>query len=446
MRRHPPPAPPSPPSPPPPPLPPPSPSPGLPPPPPSPAPGLPPPSPGAVVYKVTTEFLLSGSVSDYDAEEQAAIKKVLATEADVSTAAVRLTLTAGSVLIAAEIFFATQSGANFAASTLSTGVVATATSLETAINEQFAADGLGSWVSVQQLLSAPQAIIEGATSEESSSGAGVIVVIVGAGGGVGAVVLLVCLCAMRRRGKSSGAAIAPAPRPKAVSASTPVMSMASGSNAVLSLSHQASKSAGLRMTKAQELLKSWEVDACDLFLFDQLGEGGQAVVLRGMWCGIEVAVKQPKKAKELSQKNLLSSNSSSREMDSFSQALRREVRALSRVRHPNVVRLYGACFEPAPMVLMAYAPSGTLQDAVDASKFQGISEIIRVLAGIARGMEAVHAHKIIHLDLKPENVLIGPLDVPWITDFGLSTSANMTSMSQSSAGGRGMPPPATLFA
>eukprot|EP00900_Chrysochromulina_parva_P007133 jgi/Chrpa1/16420/Chrysochromulina_OHIO_Genome00023451-RA len=55
-------------------------------------------------------------------------------------------------------------------------------------------------------------------------------------------------------------------------------------------------------------------------------------------------------------------------------------------------------------------------------------------------MEAVHAHKIIHLDLKPENVLIGPLDVPWITDFGLSTSANMTSMSQSTVGGRGTLP------
>ena len=65
---------------------------------------------------------------------------------------------------------------------------------------------------------------------------------------------------------------------------------------------------------------------------------------------------------------------------------------------------------------------------------------MRLLAGVARGMEAVHAHKIIHLDLKPENVLIGPLDVPWITDFGLSTSANMTSMSTSSAGGRGTLP------
>ena len=52
----------------------------------------------------------------------------------------------------------------------------------------------------------------------------------------------------------------------------------------------------------------------------------------------------------------------------------------------------------------------------------------------------MHVHKIIHLDLKPENVLIGPGDVPWVTDFGLSTSANMTSMSQSSAGGRGTLP------
>jgi serine/threonine protein kinase len=66
--------------------------------------------------------------------------------------------------------------------------------------------------------------------------------------------------------------------------------------------------------------------------------------------------------------------------------------------------------------------------------------MVRLLAGIARGMEAVHAHKIIHLDLKPENVLIGPLDVPWIIDFGLSTSANMTSMSHSTVGGRGTLP------
>ena len=44
------------------------------------------------------------------------------------------------------------------------------------------------------------------------------------------------------------------------------------------------------------------------------------------------------------------------------------------------------------------------QDALDAHMFQVPSEMVRLLAGIARGMEAVHAHKIVHLDLKPENV------------------------------------------
>ena len=70
-------------------------------------------------------------------------------------------------------------------------------------------------------------------------------------------------------------------------------------------------------------------------------------------------------------------------------------------------------------------------------RFASINAVITLLAGVARGMEAVHAHKIIHLDLKPENVLLSADNVPWVTDFGLSTSSNLTSQSTSSAGGRG---------
>ena len=70
-------------------------------------------------------------------------------------------------------------------------------------------------------------------------------------------------------------------------------------------------------------------------------------------------------------------------------------------------------------------------------RFASNNAVVTLLAGVARGMEAVHAHKIIHLDLKPENVLLSADNVPWVTDFGLSTSSNLTSMSTSSAGGRG---------
>ena len=65
-----------------------------------------------------------------------------------------------------------------------------------------------------------------------------------------------------------------------------------------------------------------------------------------------------------------------------------------------------------------------------------LSEALPLLAGIARGMSAVHAHGIIHLDLKPENILLGKDETPWITDFGLATSENEGSFSNS-AGGRG---------
>ena len=283
----------------------------------------------------------------------------------------------------------------------------------------------------------------GASAVVTSGSTGIIIGVI-----VGVVLLLVLalliLYRRRREMRRKLLVVTPAVGPiKSSSADGTSYSHSSTSSSdmvsSLTLSEGASASAKARMTRAQELLKAWELDAREITILEkQLGEGGQGVVVRGLWHGIEVAIKQPRPPKgSRGKQNALGSSSA---LDSYNQALRREVRALSRVRHPNVIKLHGVCFGPAPMLLMSYAPSGTLQDALDNHKFQTSLEMVRLLAGIARGMEAVHAHKIIHLDLKPENVLIGPLDVPWITDFGLSTSANMTSISQSTAGGRGTLP------
>jgi hypothetical protein len=165
--------PPPPPSPPPspPPTPPPSPSPASPPlPPPSPPPSPPPtpppsPSPGAIAHQVTTRFMLDGTITDFDAAAQVSIKTVLAREADVSTSAVTLTLTAGSVIVQADIVLATAEGANFASSQLSAGVLASSETLETALNTQFKADGVDATASVQAIVDAPEVVSTGDDSQ-----------------------------------------------------------------------------------------------------------------------------------------------------------------------------------------------------------------------------------------------------------------------------------------
>ena len=123
--------------------------------------------------------MLSGTVSDYDAA-QPSMQTVLAREADTSIDAVYLTLTAGSVIVEAELYVGTAAGATFAASQLLAGIFASSAALETALNIQFEEDLVGVTASVQQILVAP----EYDAAEASLVGIGV-------GVGVGAVLLLV---------------------------------------------------------------------------------------------------------------------------------------------------------------------------------------------------------------------------------------------------------------
>ena len=123
--------------------------------------------------------MLSGTVSDYDAA-QPSMRTVLAREADTSIDAVYLTLTAGSVIVEAELYFGTADGATFAVSQLLAGIFASSAALETALNIQFEEDLVGVTASVQQILVAP----EYDAAEASLVGIGV-------GVGVGAVLLVV---------------------------------------------------------------------------------------------------------------------------------------------------------------------------------------------------------------------------------------------------------------
>ena len=130
--------------------------------------------------------MLGGTIADFDAAAQVSIKTVLAKEADVSMSAVTLMLTAGSVVVQADIVLSTAEGATFAASQLSAGVLASSEALETALNTQFEADGVEATASVQAIVDAPEVV---STGDDSQGGDTSLLFGIVAGVGVAAAVL-----------------------------------------------------------------------------------------------------------------------------------------------------------------------------------------------------------------------------------------------------------------
>jgi hypothetical protein len=106
----------------------------------------------------------------------------------------------------------------------------------------------------------------------------------------------------------------------------------------------------------------------------------------------------------------------------------REARAVSSIRHPNVVTLYDHGEADGWLYLvLEYIPGGTLKERL------GNPLPPRVAAGlvetIARVVGCFHDRGLHHLDLKPSNILLdGQKDVPWervipkVSDFGLALS------------------------
>lgn len=97
----------------------------------------------------------------------------------------------------------------------------------------------------------------------------------------------------------------------------------------------------------------------------------------------------------------------------------REKELLSRLNHPNIVRLFGAMKEQEQIcLLLEYCPNG---DFFHALKRTGkLEEKVAVFcsAELVSGMEYMHQQGIMHRDIKPENILLGPKRHMKLNDFG----------------------------
>ncbi|XP_057996534.1 proline-rich receptor-like protein kinase PERK15 [Hevea brasiliensis] len=87
-----------------------------------------------------------------------------------------------------------------------------------------------------------------------------------------------------------------------------------------------------------------------------------------------------------------------------------EIKVAGKVSHKNLVKLGGYCIDGADRLLVfKYFPNKSLRSKLHETEIMDWQKRMNIAKGIARGLEYLHEHcktRIIHLDIKPENILL----------------------------------------
>ncbi|KAM7173478.1 mitogen-activated protein kinase kinase kinase 7 isoform 1-T1 [Macrochelys suwanniensis] len=166
-----------------------------------------------------------------------------------------------------------------------------------------------------------------------------------------------------------------------------------------------SAASSAEMIETPPVLNFEEIDYKEIEVEEVVGRGAFGVVCKAKWRGKDVAIKQI-------------------ESESERKAFIVELRQLSRVNHPNIVKLYGACLNPVCLV-MEYAEGGSLYNVLHGAEplpYYTAAHAMSWCLQCSQGVAYLHSMKpkaLIHRDLKPPNLLlVAGGTVLKICDFG----------------------------
>jgi serine/threonine protein kinase len=152
-------------------------------------------------------------------------------------------------------------------------------------------------------------------------------------------------------------------------------------------------------------------------LDERLGHGGMATVYRAHDRKLdrEVAIK------------LLADNFAGDE--EVRRRFSREARLAAKLDHPNVIQVFDVGEEDErPYIVMEYVEGGTIDDRMKRRRRSlATNEALQILAQLCDGLGHAHAKKLVHRDIKPQNLLLRESDgCLKITDFGIARAAEET--------------------
>ena len=117
--------------------------------------------------------------------------------------------------------------------------------------------------------------------------------------------------------------------------------------------------------------------------------------------------------------------------EGFRARFRREWETAAAIDHPNVIPLYEAGeSEDGQLFIAMRFVEGVDLAYLSADGAMGAERAVRLVAQIAAALDAAHARGLVHRDVKPANVLVGPGDHVYLTDFGLSREATQTRLTR----------------
>src|SRR2546425_5201576 len=106
---------------------------------------------------------------------------------------------------------------------------------------------------------------------------------------------------------------------------------------------------------------------------------------------------------------------------------RREARSVARLSHPHVVTVIDAGEDEGhPYIVFEYVEGETLKHRIRTLREQGrampVVEAVAYAIEVGRALSAAHAQRVIHRDVKPQNVMIDTEGRAKVTDFGIARS------------------------
>ena len=140
-----------------------------------------------------------------------------------------------------------------------------------------------------------------------------------------------------------------------------------------------------------------------------LGLGGMAVVFecRDVYTNKIVAVKIMKE-ELLPEPGML-------------EAFRKEVKATVQMSHPNIMEIYSeGVFQTRPYLVLEYLKGQTLLDKIEYYTKFSVKEACEIMVQLLDAISYTHEHKIIHRDIKPQNIFYLSNGTVKLGDFGIA--------------------------